>query len=51
MCGTLSIEGCLTSGGDKSLVGPIAAVNLRGFRPNLAFIATSGMSAADGIFN
>jgi DeoR/GlpR family transcriptional regulator of sugar metabolism len=49
--GTLSLEGSFAAGGDMSFVGPITAANLRGFRPNKAFIGASGLSAADGISN
>jgi DeoR family fructose operon transcriptional repressor len=49
--GTLSIETSTASGGDMSFVGPIAAAALRSLRPKRAFIGTSGLSVADGVFN
>jgi DeoR family fructose operon transcriptional repressor len=49
--GTLSVEGSSAPGGDISFVGPVAATSLRSFRPNKAFIGTSGLSLADGISN
>jgi DeoR/GlpR family transcriptional regulator of sugar metabolism len=49
--GTLSVEDRNLSGGDLAFVGPLAVSALRGFRPNKAFIGTSGISIADGISN
>lgn len=49
--GTLSLEGSFAPGGDMSFVGPVAVATLRKFRPNRAFIGTSGLSITEGIFN
>lgn len=49
--GTLSVEDRNASGGDLAFVGPVAVANLRNFRPKKAFITTSGLTVADGIFN
>jgi DeoR/GlpR family transcriptional regulator of sugar metabolism len=49
--GTLSLEGSFVPGGDMSFVGPVAVATLRKFRPNKAFIGTSGLSVTEGIFN
>lgn len=49
--GTLSVEGMSAGGGDLGFMGPVAVANLRNFRPNKAFIGTSGFSVDDGVFN
>lgn len=49
--GTLSIEDRNASGGDLAFVGPVAVATLRSFRPNKAFISTSGITVTDGISN
>lgn len=49
--GTLSVEDRNASGGDLAFVGPVAVASLRNFRPKKAFITTSGITVAEGIFN
>ena len=49
--GTLSVEDRNASGGDLAFVGPVAVATLRNFRPKKAFISTSGITVAEGIFN
>lgn len=49
--GTLSLEDRYFASGDLSFVGPLTVAALRNFRPNKAFITTSGLTVADGITN
>jgi DeoR family transcriptional regulator, fructose operon transcriptional repressor len=49
--GTLSQENMNAGGGDLLFVGPITNTTLRNFRPNIAFIGTSGITIKDGISN
>ncbi len=49
--GTLSLEDRNVGGGDLAFVGPLTVAALRNFRPTKAFIATSGLTIADGITN
>jgi DeoR family transcriptional regulator, fructose operon transcriptional repressor len=49
--GTLSLENMNSGGGDLSFVGPITNTTLRSFRPNKAFLGTSGITIKDGISN
>lgn len=49
--GTLSVEDRNLASGDLSFVGPLTVAALRNFRPNKAFITTSGLTVADGITN
>lgn len=49
--GALSLEDRNLASGDLSFVGPLTVAALRSFRPNKAFITTSGLTVADGITN
>lgn len=49
--GALSLEDRNLASGDLSFVGPLTVAALRNFRPNKAFITTSGLTVADGITN
>lgn len=49
--GALSLEERNPANNDLSFVGPLTVAALRDFRPNKAFISTSGLTVADGITN
>ena len=49
--GALSPEERNLASGDLVFVGPLTVATLREFRPNKAFISTSGLTVAHGITN